>query len=375
MIKAITGCPISMEGKSASCAHFSPVGNIAAAMCDLWSNESVQNVRLLSGSAPEAYTELLIYDCRLMNTAACRGRATELRDWLAESDEVLSPQALLLSPAATWRIAQAIVGVGDGYRRTLAEYLIIPEVLQALGVIPSADAASFTLQDLSGKVFALDVAAVPLAASLNYVQNPDPAQGFFPLYRTNADQNYWFQYLDTTRTLYFAYNRASEMPGVPFESFAQQLAAAFASQPFDRLVVDLRNNTGGSTAVLQPMIDDFMKSGGAAALQGRLFVIIGRRTYSTALIHAIQVKLQLGAILVGEPSGNKPNHPGNVLSFTLPNCGLTVNYSTKLFTLWPTDVDSLYPDVRIDLWSSDVFARHDPFFAAVLAYQATGGEL
>src|ERR1035438_10450247 len=48
-----TGCSISMEGKSASCAHFSPIGNIASAMCDLWSNESVQNVRLLSGSAPE----------------------------------------------------------------------------------------------------------------------------------------------------------------------------------------------------------------------------------------------------------------------------------------------------------------------------------
>ena len=57
VIKAITGCPISMEGKSASCAHFSPLGNIAAAMCDLWSNESVQNVRLLSGNAPEVFTE------------------------------------------------------------------------------------------------------------------------------------------------------------------------------------------------------------------------------------------------------------------------------------------------------------------------------
>ena len=70
VIKAITGRPISMEGKSASCAHFSPVGNIAAAMCDLWSNESVQNVRLLSGNAPEAFAELLAYDCRLMNTAS-----------------------------------------------------------------------------------------------------------------------------------------------------------------------------------------------------------------------------------------------------------------------------------------------------------------
>jgi methanol--5-hydroxybenzimidazolylcobamide Co-methyltransferase len=120
IIKAITGCPISMEGKSATCAHFSPLGNIAAAMCDLWSNESVQNVRLLSGSAPEAYTELLTYDCRLMNVAASKGQAALFRDWLTESDEWLSPQAAVLSPVAAYRIAEAIVAADSDYQRTIA---------------------------------------------------------------------------------------------------------------------------------------------------------------------------------------------------------------------------------------------------------------
>lgn len=120
VIKAITGRPISMEGKSASCAHFSPVGNIAAAMCDLWSNESVQNVRLLSGNAPEAFAELLAYDCRLMNTASNQGGALALRDWMTASDEWLNPQAAVLSPAATLRIAGAIVAEESPYRRTVA---------------------------------------------------------------------------------------------------------------------------------------------------------------------------------------------------------------------------------------------------------------
>lgn len=120
ILKAITGVPIAMEGKSATCAHFSPVGNIAAAACDLWSNESVQNVRLLSGSAPEAYAELLAYDCRLMNTAAEQGGTLALRDWLSESDRWLSPQAAVLSPQAAWRIGEAIVKEPDGYRRTCA---------------------------------------------------------------------------------------------------------------------------------------------------------------------------------------------------------------------------------------------------------------
>jgi methanol--5-hydroxybenzimidazolylcobamide Co-methyltransferase len=120
VLKAITGIPISMEGKSASCAHFSPVGNIAAAMCDLWSNESVQNIRLLSGYAPEAYLELLVYDCRLLNTALQTGSEEIYQRMLVESDRYLSPQALVLSPEATLCIARAITAQDSAYHQTLA---------------------------------------------------------------------------------------------------------------------------------------------------------------------------------------------------------------------------------------------------------------
>jgi methanol--5-hydroxybenzimidazolylcobamide Co-methyltransferase len=119
ILKAIAGCPLSMEGKTAACAHFSPVGNIAASVCDLWSNESVQHVPLLSGSAPEAFAEALIYDCRLMNEALQRGQEKTLRDLLASSDVYRSPQALVLSPQAAVAIGSSIVGEQDDYRRTL----------------------------------------------------------------------------------------------------------------------------------------------------------------------------------------------------------------------------------------------------------------
>jgi methanol--5-hydroxybenzimidazolylcobamide Co-methyltransferase len=89
-------------------------------MCDLWSNESVQNIRLLSGNAPEAYAETLAYDCRLMNVATARNQALTLRDWLTESDEWLSPQAAVLSPQACYRIAEALVAAPDRYLRTIA---------------------------------------------------------------------------------------------------------------------------------------------------------------------------------------------------------------------------------------------------------------
>lgn len=119
-VKAITGTPISLEGKSAACAHLSPIGNIASAVCDCWSNESVQNVQLLSGKAPEVSAEQLAYDCRLMNVAANRSPedALRLRDWLVESDAPLDPQAYVLHPEVVLRISEKIVQGDTPYEQT-----------------------------------------------------------------------------------------------------------------------------------------------------------------------------------------------------------------------------------------------------------------
>jgi methanol--5-hydroxybenzimidazolylcobamide Co-methyltransferase len=110
-LKAITGIPISMEGKTAACAHLSPIGNIASACTDLWSNESVQNIRLLSGMAPTAYLEQLEYDVRLMNEALREGDmpTRTLQHLLVASDIYTDPQALVLAPESVIRISQAMV--------------------------------------------------------------------------------------------------------------------------------------------------------------------------------------------------------------------------------------------------------------------------
>ncbi len=108
-LKAITGRPISMEGRTAACAHFSPLGNVAGACCDLWSNESVNNVKLLAGMAPTVSMEQLIYDTRLFNQATHQGHARAYRDMMVRSDAGLDPQALILDPVAVIDISRAIV--------------------------------------------------------------------------------------------------------------------------------------------------------------------------------------------------------------------------------------------------------------------------
>jgi len=119
-LKAITGRPIALEGAEAACAHLSPIGNIAKAVADLWSNESVQNVRLLGAMAPTVSLEQLVYATRLMNAATMRGAesARALRDLFTESDASLDPQAFVLRPDVVLALSREIMTEPDAYRRT-----------------------------------------------------------------------------------------------------------------------------------------------------------------------------------------------------------------------------------------------------------------
>ncbi len=119
-VKAITGIPISMEGRTAACAHLSPVGNVAACVTDIWSNESIQNIKLLAGMAPTVSFEQLTYDCRLMNEATKKGSdaALMLRDLHADSDSYLDPQAYVLRPDVVLDISKELVKVDGYYQRS-----------------------------------------------------------------------------------------------------------------------------------------------------------------------------------------------------------------------------------------------------------------
>jgi methanol---5-hydroxybenzimidazolylcobamide Co-methyltransferase len=132
-LKAIAGVPISMEGKSAACAHFSPLGNIAAAVADLWSNESVQQIKLLSDMAPIVSAEQLIYDCRLMNVAASKGQAVNFRDLLTESDAKYDPQAYVIRPDVVFDISKELVKISDPFLRTkLSAQIAIDKIRKAI---------------------------------------------------------------------------------------------------------------------------------------------------------------------------------------------------------------------------------------------------
>lgn len=131
-IKAITGCPISMEGRDAACAHLSPVGNISQALADLWSNESVQNVKLLGAMAPTVSLEQLVFTTRFMNTATDKGKAVnnQLRDIMVDSDCAYDPQAYVLKPDVVLKLSKEIIKEPTPYLQTRKAALVVLQELR-----------------------------------------------------------------------------------------------------------------------------------------------------------------------------------------------------------------------------------------------------
>ncbi len=131
ILKVITGKPMSMEGKGAAFAHSSLVGNLVGWMCDLWSNEQVEQEGVFSGSSVQAIFEVLTYDARLMNTAIRLGQARGLRDALVASDKYVDPQGLVLSPEGAFKIAEAIAGESNPYLQAKSAAEAALELIEA----------------------------------------------------------------------------------------------------------------------------------------------------------------------------------------------------------------------------------------------------
>jgi len=186
-----------------------------------------------------------------------------------------------------------------------------------------------------------------------------------PLYLKKLNDYYWFEEFSDHGMLYIQYSRAKEMGPYSFSRFTDDVITRIeANQSINKVLIDLRLNPGGNSSIARPLINalnDLIKSDKIDS--DEVFIAIGKRTYSSAVLNAIEFKETLKAKWIGEPSGGKPNHFGEVRTFTLPNSGILVYHSTKYFNHWHDDlVSSLAPDIIIHANQSHILNGEDPVF-------------
>ncbi len=248
-------------------------------------------------------------------------------------------------------------------------YLTDPQLLALLKILPDAQDGRFTFRGRDGKEFTLKLQPVSAKEPLKLLRPFDATPNNVPLLYRNPQANYWYEHLPKAKTLYLQYNRCQQMPEKPFQNFADEVWKLIDEKQVERLVIDLRRNGGGNSSVFDPFINALSKHL-RLNRKGKIFVLIGRSTFSSAYLNALRLKRDTRAILIGEPTGQKPNAFGEVKNFTLPHSKIVVNYSTKYFQTMPGDPPSLEPDQLIERSSEDFLNGRDPVLDWVLRYKA-----
>lgn len=250
-------------------------------------------------------------------------------------------------------------------------------LLHALGLVPDSNSVELRLIDRSGAERSAQVEtdgshpdiwyAAP--APVDWAFLPETIPGDTPHYLRNAGVAYWFDYLAGDKVVYFQFNRVSNDVEEPLNRFTERLFDFITHNDVEKLVIDLRWNNGGNTFLEMPLLHLLIGCETINQL-GRLFVIIGRRTFSAAQNFSSMIEKHTNAIFVGEPTGSSPNFIGESIPFELPYSKLRGTISDLYWqSSWAIDYRTWIPP---RLYTPPTFAafasNRDPALEAILAY-------
>ncbi len=251
-------------------------------------------------------------------------------------------------------------------------------LLAALGLLKDEDRVMLTVESPSGGIRQTEVVAdasqpdfwnvLPGPASWSTLAQQTDVP--LPLYRKNLSSPYWFEYLAAQKLVYLQYNVITEDASEPFDKFLARFWAFVDSHEVDKLVIDLRWNNGGNTALLPPLIAGLQRRD-KINQRGKLFAIVGRRTFSAAQNAAAFLDRYTNVIFAGEPTGSSPNFVGEEAAIVLPYSKLKINVSDLYWeTSWPTDTRRfIAPLLYVPPSFAAYEANQDPVMDAILAYK------
>lgn len=208
-------------------------------------------------------------------------------------------------------------------------YLASPEILSALGVTSERAAASFEVMTRSGERRRITVRSASNPAP-RLVTMRQAAGVPDPLSATRLGSYYWFTSVPDVSAAYFQLNASMNQDGVA--SLADVTRDFFARVDGERpaaIILDVRNNNGGNIQRNRAWITA-IENRPAYKAKGKLFVIVGRRTFSAGLDIVLQLQRVAQPTIVGESPRGIPASPGNRETFTLPHSRMIVDYSQKI---------------------------------------------
>jgi len=245
-------------------------------------------------------------------------------------------------------------------------YLGLPDVLKGLGIIDNVNEITITLS--KGGIKSQKVKMEPINWNFSDFPRISRPKGVItPLYLSKTDDPYWYEPIPESNALYVQFNVVTEKETQSLREFNIELRDHIEQNAVQYLILDLRLNHGGNGSILPPMLKTLINFE-VQNPEGKIFVLMGRETFSAAQNLLTDISRYTNPILVGEPSGSKPNHIGEAGWFKLPYSGLMGLISTQFHQSSKAEDHRQWiaPHVPIGLSSKDYFSGADRAMKAIM---------
>ena len=243
--------------------------------------------------------------------------------------------------------------------------LALPDVLAYLDIVRSVDSIFLTTVTPSGAEATTELHPVT-APGLEFLSGlPD----LLPSWQKHRDKYRWYELRPHDDVIYVQVNQFEESPARPYGEFVAETLRAAREAGVSRYIIDLRHNSGGIGAWVTPFVTGIGRS--EFNEYGRLFVLIGRTTFSAAQHFLHKFEELSYAAFVGEPSGARPSHYGDGRRVVLENSGVTLRVSTIYWHSWLANDfrDAINPHLPVSYDAADYFNGTDPVLRAAIEYE------
>jgi tetratricopeptide (TPR) repeat protein len=256
--------------------------------------------------------------------------------------------------------------------------LVMPEVLNGLGLSRSVSGAEFTIEK-AGKQRVITLPSsgpadlIPPDTDLTWLSKEgwadmrDAAKAPAPLWLKDPQNKFWYEYLPRPGVVYVQLNQVGNKETETLADFTRRLFEFIDSSNAEKLVFDLRLNRGGNGTLLKPLLLAVIKS--KLNRPGKLFAIIGRSTWSAAQFFLNDLEAYTDVTFVGEPSGSRGNIYGDSRKIILSNSGITARASVYYWQDWvPWDTRKwTAPHLTAELSVENYSSNTDPAMELILA--------
>ncbi len=251
---------------------------------------------------------------------------------------------------------------------SVSRFIVYPEVLKRFKFIENADSVTLEMnKSESSRVLKFKPVDKD---SIKWISAHNKVPGDLPIAYRNNDSIFWYSYEKENKLLYVQLNRCTENNSHKFETLSDEIVKITSERAPRRLVLDLRRNIGGNSALTYPLIyalSHYEKK----VPEGQIFVITGRLTLSASIVLCAEIRKYCKPIFIGEPTGAAPNLYGeNSYWLTLPNSQLKISYSSEWFQpAGPFVKDNwVSPDIYLPVRSEAFFKLEEPILDRVRNY-------